>query len=113
VVLAGDQHLARVLVQHRVVRAVMAELHLERAAAGCEAEQLVAEADAERRRAGRNDLADRFDGVLAGLGSPGPLERNTPSGFCASTSRAGVVAGTTVRWHPRCASMRRMLCFAP
>ena len=29
-------------------------------------------------------------------GSPGPLERNTPSGSSASTSSAAVPAGTTV-----------------
>src|SRR5262245_61076670 len=31
-VLARDQHLSRITVEHRMVRAVMAELHLERAA---------------------------------------------------------------------------------
>jgi hypothetical protein len=38
VVLAGDQHLPRVLVEHGMVRAVVAELHLERARARGEPE---------------------------------------------------------------------------
>ena len=35
-------------------------------------------------------------------GSPGPFERNTPSGSRASTSAAGVDAGTTSTWQPAC-----------
>src|SRR5262249_58624544 len=61
VVLAGDQHLSRVLVEHRMIRAVVAELHLERAAAAREAQQLMAKADAECRRFAVDDLADRVD----------------------------------------------------
>ena len=33
-------------------------------------------------------------------GSPGPLDKNTPSGAIASTSAAGVFQGTTMRSHP-------------
>ena len=33
-------------------------------------------------------------------GSPGPLDRNTPSGFSARMSSAVVVAGTTVTLQP-------------
>jgi len=41
-------------------------------------------------------------------GSPGPFDRNTPSGFIASTSRAGVAAGTTLTRQPEERSRRRM-----
>src|SRR5690349_9556197 len=47
VVLAGDDDLAGVQVLHRVVGAVMAELHLHGLRARSEAHQLVAQADAE------------------------------------------------------------------
>src|SRR5690349_11853847 len=57
VVLAGDQHLAGVLVEHGMVRTVMAELHLERPASDGEPEQLMAQTDAEGRQAGREELA--------------------------------------------------------
>ena len=86
-----------------MVRAVMAELHLERAPARREAEQLVAEADAERRHAAVDDLADRRDRVVAGLGIAGAVATGTRRrASCASTSRAGVCAGTTVSRQPRC-----------
>src|SRR6267143_7079020 len=74
VVLAGDHDLPAVEVLHRVVRAVVAELYLERLRARREAHQLVPEADAEHRRLGRvEDLADRLDGVVAGLGIAGSV----------------------------------------
>ena len=46
-------------------------------------------------------------------GSPGPLERNTPSGFSAMMSSAEVFAGTTVTLQPTPASSRRMLRLMP
>mmetsp|Transcript_4344 Transcript_4344/g.17331 ORF Transcript_4344/g.17331 Transcript_4344/m.17331 type:complete len:217 (+) Transcript_4344:90-740(+) len=46
-------------------------------------------------------------------GSPGPLLNKMPSGFMASTSDAGVFAGTTVSLHPKLASRRMMLCLIP
>ena len=67
VILARDQHLSGVAVEHRMIRAVMSEFHLERAATRREAQQLVTEADAEHRQAGRDDFADGRDGVVAGL----------------------------------------------
>ncbi|MCY1558404.1 hypothetical protein D9M68_953350 [compost metagenome] len=36
-----------------------------------------------------------------------------PSGFSASTSLAGVCAGTTVRRQPRATSMRKMFSLTP
>ena len=49
-----------------MVGAVVALMHLHRAAAEGEAEHLVAEADAEGRRAGVDHRADRRHGVVAG-----------------------------------------------
>ena len=46
-------------------------------------------------------------------GSPGPLERNTPSGFLESTSSAVAVAGSTITSAPAAARRRRMLRFTP
>src|SRR5438105_4422007 len=66
VVLAGDHHLPGVEVFHRMVGAVMAELHLQRLRARGKPHELVAKADAEDGDAGGvEDLADRFDGVVA------------------------------------------------
>src|SRR5438128_7453084 len=72
-VLAGDQDLSRILVEHRVIGAVMAELHLHRLAATRHTEQLVTEADAEGRYAHADELANRIDGVVAGLGVAGAI----------------------------------------
>src|SRR5215510_14263061 len=49
VVLARDHHAPGIDLDDRMVRAVVAELHLDRLCAAREPEQLVAEADAERR----------------------------------------------------------------
>ena len=48
-VLAGDLHLARVLVAHRVVAATVTELQLEGARPHRQSEDLVSQADAEHR----------------------------------------------------------------
>src|SRR5437667_7097115 len=66
VVLAGDQHLSGILVEHRMVGAMMAEFHLQRLPAHCQAEELVAQANPERRYARVEKLADRADRVIAG-----------------------------------------------
>ena len=58
-VLARDQHAAGVEFRHRVIGAVMAELHLHGLRAAREPEQLVAEADAEHRDVGRQESRDR------------------------------------------------------
>src|SRR5260370_27145593 len=50
---------------------------------------------------------------VQGSGSPVPLDRNTPSGFKASTSYAVVCAGTTVTVEPYPRSLRRMFCLMP
>ena len=46
-------------------------------------------------------------------GSPGPFDRNTPSGSMASTSSAGVSHGTTVSSQPERTRFWRMERFAP
>ena len=46
-------------------------------------------------------------------GSPGPFDRNTPSGLRSRMSSACVVAGTTVTLQPALARQRRMLRFKP
>ena len=46
-------------------------------------------------------------------GSPGPLDRNTPSGLRSRISSALVVAGTTVTLQPAVARQRRMLRLSP
>ena len=103
-----------VLVVHdRVIAAAMAELQLVGLAAQREAEQLMAEADAEDRLLAVQ-LADVPDcAYSSGSGSPGPFERKTPSGFSASTSSAEVSAGTTVTRQFSRVSRRRMLCLMP
>ncbi|MCY1508168.1 hypothetical protein D9M68_424690 [compost metagenome] len=73
VVLAGDHHHAAVEVLHRVVGAMVAMAHLHGLGAGGQAEQLVAEADAEDRDLGVEELADRLDGVVARLGVAGAV----------------------------------------
>ncbi len=46
-------------------------------------------------------------------GSPGPFDRNTPSGLSAMMSSAEVLAGTTVTLQPEPASRRKMLRLMP
>ena len=50
---------------------------------------------------------------VTAAGSAGPLERNTPSGFMASTAEAGVCAGTTVVCMPQSRRLRRMFHLMP
>src|SRR2546430_5473456 len=73
VVLAGNQHLSGILVEHRMVGAMVAEFHLQRLPAHCQAEKLVTKADPERRYADVEKLADRADRVIAGLGIARPV----------------------------------------
>ena len=54
-----------------------------------------------------NRAAMKVDGKTDG--SPGPLERKTPSGFKAKTSSAVVAAGTTVTEKPFCRRRRANL----
>ena len=52
-------------------------------------------------------------GPVHSLGSPGPLESITPSGWMASTSLAGVSCGNTVTSQPLRQSDLMMEFFAP
>ena len=56
-VLARDEHAAGGELLHRMIGAVVAELHLHRLGAAGEPEQLMAEADAEDRHVGLEQLA--------------------------------------------------------
>ena len=94
VVLAGDLDRAGRQAAHRVVAAVVAERAACRSsAAEGGGQQLVAEADAEHRHLAEQAGDGRRRVPATAAGSPGPLERNTPSGSRASTSAAGVPAG--------------------
>ena len=80
VVLAGDRDRAGGEVLDRLVAAVVAELELAGLAAQREPEQLVAEADAEHRVVGGDQLgAPRRSSRVSGSGSPGPFDSTTPS----------------------------------
>ena len=67
VVLAGDGHAAGVQVLHRVVGAVVAELHLEGLGARRQRQDLVAQADAEGGDATVDQLPRGLDRVVAGF----------------------------------------------
>ena len=97
-----------------MIGAVMALMHLRGLAAERDAQHLVAEADAEHRHARSISVwitGTAYSPVAAG--SPGPLDRNTPSGLSARMSSAVVVAGTTVTLQPAPASRRRILRLMP
>ena len=114
VVLARDQHASRFNVLHRMVRAVVAELHLHRLRARRQRQQLMAEADAEDRQPGIEQLADGADRVVAGLGIARSVrQEDRRRGPAARTCSADVCAGTTVIRQPRLASLRRMLFLMP
>ncbi len=113
VVLAGDLDLAGVQVLHRLIAAAMAELELECLGAQRQAQQLVAEADAEDRQLAVEvfQLTDRV--VSQPRDRPGRWKR---------TGRRACTRGSARRWHhaaarvtsqPLSTRLRRMLCLAP
>ena len=57
-ILAGNENPAGGEILHRMIRAVMAELHLHGARATREAEQLMPETDSEHRDIGLRKIAD-------------------------------------------------------
>ena len=92
---------------------MVAELELEGAAAQSEPEELVSR---QMPNTGtRAATSSRTFSMIpvSGSGSPGPFDSTTPSTGSASTSLAGVRAGSTVSRAPRSASERRMLVFTP
>ena len=103
VVVRGDLDLAGRAVLDRLVDAAVTVPELVRAEAERAAEDLVAEADAEQRQPASSTPACSATASSAVAGSPGPLEKNTPSGSSASTSSAVAVAGSTCTSMPRSA----------
>ena len=96
VVLAGDLDTAGADVLHGMVAAVVTERHLARVGADGAAEQLVTEADPEDRHTSEQLAGSPRPGASHIAGSPGPLLRNTPSGWRARISSAVVEAGHDV-----------------
>src|SRR5256885_4681311 len=70
VVLAGNDDRSALQIFHRVVGAVVPELHLQGLRPGSEPHALVAEADPEHGSPGGDDLANRAYRVRAWFGSP-------------------------------------------
>ncbi len=66
-VLAGYEYPARIEFRHRVIGAVMAELHFDCLRTARKSEQLMPEANAEHRDVGFKKPRDRRDGVIARL----------------------------------------------
>src|SRR5688572_30366264 len=93
VVLARDHDAPGIELDDGMVRAVMAELHLFRLGPAGKAEELMSEANAERRDALVDERADRLDGIVARLGI--------------------AVAGTTVNRQSWSEINRRMLRLMP
>ena len=113
VVLRGDLDLPRLEVLHRVVRAAVAELELVGLAAAGEAEDLVAEADAEGRQRVDEGLR-RLDRVGARLGVAGAVREEDALGRERErVRRRWSWPGTTVTSQPAAARLRRMFCFIP
>jgi len=79
-----------------VVAAVVSEGEFERATAEGLGEQLMTETDAENRDSAQQ-LLEHPNLFAERRGVPGPLDRNTPSGFKERISSALVAAGTTLR----------------
>ena len=67
VVLRGNQHLLGIEVLHRMIRAVVAELHLQRLGAGCQRHDLVPQADAEGGDAALDQFLGGGNRVIARL----------------------------------------------
>src|SRR4029453_13047522 len=109
VVLRRHLDVAGLQVVHRVVRAAVAELELERPGPAGQAEDLVAEADAEDGDARLHDPPRRLDGVGAGLRVAGAVREE----HAVRLHGQRVFAGTTVTSQPEAASMRTMLRFMP
>ena len=113
VVVRGDLDLAGRAVHDRLVDAAVAVLELVGPEAEGPAEDLVAEADAEVRDAVAEDRAEQLGLRSAVAGSPGPLEKNTPSGATARTSSIVAVAGSTCTSMPRSAIIRGVIALMP
>lgn len=78
VVLAADQHPSGREFLHRVVGTVMTGLHLHRARTAGKPQQLAAQADAEHRNSGFQQLCNGCDCVLARLGIARSVRQEYP-----------------------------------
>ena len=85
VVLARDEHAARLCLEDRVVGAAVAEGQLERLEPERAAEQLVPEADAVSGRSWSTIARTSATCACIEPGSPGPFASSTPSGASSST----------------------------
>src|SRR6516164_11019309 len=81
VVLTRDEHTAGFQLLHRMVRAMVAEFHLHGARAGGEAEDLMAETDAEHREVSLQEALRGLDGIRAGLGISGAVREEDAVGL--------------------------------
>src|SRR5450631_4361759 len=75
VILAGDEHPAAVEVLHRMIRAVMAELHLDRARAAGKAEELMPQANSKHRDIRIENITHRADCIVQGLRIPRAIRK--------------------------------------
>lgn len=80
VILACHEHASGLFVHDRMIGSPVAERKLIRVASECERDQLVPEADAERR-IGRNDTPECIHIWKDRFRIAGPFERTIPSGF--------------------------------
>src|SRR5438445_11518017 len=80
-VLARDQHLPGVAVEHGMVGTVVAKFHLHGLAADRETEELMAEAYPEDRNADVEKLSNCRDRVVAGLGVAGTVRQEDAVGL--------------------------------
>lgn len=112
VVLACDFQPARFKVSDGVVAAAMTEFELEGLCAVSKSRKLMSQTNAENGISAADFLSSS---AVSGTsdGSPGPLEKNTPSGDKAAISSAAVSNGTTVTLQPRALRHLTILSFMP
>src|SRR5450759_2636584 len=82
VVLAGDADAAGIQILDRMVGAVVTKLHLEGLATTGQRHDLVSQTNAKGGNTGFDQLTHGGNRVVAGWGSPGPLLKKMPSGWC-------------------------------
>ncbi len=111
-ILGGDLHPAGLQVFYRLVGPPMAEFQLEGGPPQGQAQDLMAQTDAENRQ--------EADQVRGQCHDPGVGRRVSRSVGKQNAVRlqgqdfpAGVKAGTTSTWQPRCSRLRRILYLTP
>ena len=72
-VLAGNEHAARIDFHHRMIRAMVAELHLQGLGAARQPQQLVPQTNSKDRDIRLQETRYRLYGVVAGLRIPGTI----------------------------------------